>query len=80
VPGDKFVYAHPDSKGFGEEALGQPLTAEMTELDIKQGMEVTFLDYDEITGWPLVQWVDDKGIGRITTIDEQYIINFAPMG
>lgn len=68
-PGDKLIYDHADNLGFGEAARGQPLTAEMTELDLKDGTEVTFLEYDAESGWPLVEWVDDVGIDRITTID-----------
>ena len=75
-PGDKFIYSHPAGAGYGQEALGQPLSAEMTELDINDGKEVTLLEYDVETGWPLVEWVDDKGLDRITTIDPQYLSNF----
>lgn len=76
VPGDKFVYDHPDDAGYGEQALGQPLSAEMQELDLKEGTEVSLLEYDAETGWPLVEWVDDKGLDRITTIDPQFLSNF----
>jgi hypothetical protein len=76
VPGDKFTYDHPDNSGYGEVALGQPLSAEMQELDLKEGKEVTLLEYDTETGWPLVEWVDDKGLDRITTVDPQYLANF----
>jgi len=67
--GDKFMYQPAHGAGYGEAALGQELTAEMTELDLKPGTEVTFLEYDADSGWPLVQWVDGVGIDRITTID-----------
>jgi hypothetical protein len=67
-PGDKFVYTHPDQKGYGEHARGDALSAEMTELDLKDGTEVTLLEYDADSGDPLVQWTDSTGIDRITTI------------
>lgn len=67
-PGDKFIYAHPQDKGYGEHYKGEPLTAEMTELDLKDGMDVTFMQYDD-EGWALVEWVDFKGLDRITAID-----------
>ena len=67
--GDKFTYVHPEEKGFGEQAKGDVLTAEMAELDLKHGQEVTFLEYDADSGAPLIQWVDGVGIDRITTID-----------
>ena len=70
-PGDKFMYQN--AEGYGELALGEPLTAEMTELDLHDGTEVEFVDYDEATGWPIVSWTDSTGINRITTIDEQYV-------
>ena len=73
VPGDKFTYNHPDQAGYGENALGTSLTAEMTELDLQHGAEVTLLEYDQDTDWPLVEWTDAKGINRITTVDPQYL-------
>lgn len=76
LPGDKFIYTHPEQKGFGEVARGEPLSAEMIELDITEGKEVTLLEYDADTGWPLVEWVDFKGLDRITTIDPQYLAHF----
>lgn len=77
--GDLFVYTHADGKGYGEMHLGQPLSAEMQELDIKEGQEVAFLEYDAESGWPIVEWVDDKGLDRITTIDPDiFDTNFIP--
>jgi hypothetical protein len=67
--GTQFTYRHPNGAGYGEHALGQPLSAEMTELDLQDGMTVYVLEYDADSGWPLVEWTDTKGLGRITTID-----------
>jgi hypothetical protein len=67
--GDKFIYEPGHGNGYGHNAKGQELTAEMTELDLRPGTEVTFLEYDADSDWPLVQWVDGVGIDRITTID-----------
>jgi hypothetical protein len=53
-PGDKFIY--DPSHG-------------MHELDLVPGTEVTFLEYDADSEWPLVEWVDGVGIDRITTIE-----------
>lgn len=78
VPGDKFIYNHPEDKGYGEHALGTPLTAEMTELDLKDGTEVTLLEFDVDSGWPLIEWTDAVGIGRITTIDPTTFSYFIP--
>ena len=59
------------SSGFGE------LSAEMTEIDLKDGQEVTYLGPDEETSWPMIEWVDGTGINRITTVDpELYADNF----
>ena len=44
-------------------------SAEMTELDLKNGQEVSFLEYDADSGSPLIEWVDGIGIDRITTVD-----------
>jgi hypothetical protein len=68
--GHEYVYDHPADQGYGESALGQPLTAEMTELDLKDGMVCFVIAFDEITGWPIISWKDGTGIDRITTIDE----------
>jgi hypothetical protein len=78
-PGDKFTYNHPTDAGYGEHALGAPLSAEMTELDLQDGMLVTVLEYDEVSGWPLVEWVDTKGLDRITTIDPVTFSYFIPV-
>ena len=67
--GAKYAYGHPDGLGYGEMARGEPLTAEMTELDLKDGQEVTLLDYDADSDWPIIEWVDGTGINRITTVD-----------
>ena len=78
-PGDKYNYSHPEGAGFGKNALGQDLSAEMTELDMADGTPVTVLELDADSGWPLVQWVDAKGIDRITTIEpELFDLYFVP--
>jgi len=73
--GDKFVYVHPEGAGYGQHAKGDVLTAEMTELDLTDGTEVTLLEYDADSGWPLIEWTDATGINRITTIhpDDMYL-------
>ena len=81
--GEVFVYAHPEGKGYGEASKSDAgfgeITAEMSELDLKDGQEVTFLEYDADSDWPLVQWVDSVGIDRITTIDpDLFDTNFVP--
>jgi hypothetical protein len=83
MPGDKYVYTHTEGKGYGEhnkaEAGFGELSAEMTELDLKDGTEVSFLDYDAESLWPVVQWVDATGTERITTIDPDiFVTNFIP--
>lgn len=83
IPGDKFVYAHPEGKGYGEASKSDAgfgeLSAEMTELDLKDGQEVVFMDYDADSEWPVVEWVDGTGIDRITTIDPDiFDTNFVP--
>lgn len=67
--GEKYLYSHPDGKGFGEHAKGDVLTAEMAEIDLKDGTEVTLLEYDADLDWPIIEWVDGTGLGRITTVD-----------
>jgi hypothetical protein len=67
--GDRYIYSHESGMGFGAAALGQPLTAEMTELDLKDGQEVIFLQNDDDSAWPIIEWTDAVGINRITTID-----------
>ena len=71
--GDMYVYTHVEGKGYGEAAKSDAgygeATAEMTELDMKEGQEVSFIEYDADSGWPIVGWVDSTGVDRITTID-----------
>ena len=69
--GDKYTFQHVSGAGFGEAARGEPLSAEMTELDLKDGQEVEFLENDAESGWPIIQWTDGVGINRITTIDPE---------
>ena len=79
--GEKYIYQHESGAGFGEVALGQPLTAEMSELDLKDGQEVTFLQNDEDSGWPIIEWIDGVGINRITTVDPaMFEASFHPSG
>lgn len=74
-PGWKYVYQHADGYGFGEavkvNAGEGGITAEMSELDLKNDQEVTFLQLDEDSGWPIIEWTDGVGINRITTIDPE---------
>jgi hypothetical protein len=69
VIGEKYIYHNPDVFGYGEQAAGGPGTSEMSSLDLADGTEVTLLENDADSGWPIVEWVDSTGLGRITTID-----------
>jgi hypothetical protein len=52
----------------------------MTELDLKPNTEVTFLEFDADSDWPLVEWVDGQGIDRITTIEpSSFADDFTPL-
>ena len=83
IPGEVFVYAHPEGKGYGEanksDAGYGDLSAEMQELDLKDGQEVEFVDYDADSDWPIVHWIDGVMIDRMTTIDpDKFDTNFTP--
>jgi hypothetical protein len=71
--GAKYTFCHPDGLGFGEmvkaDAGFGEQTAEMRELDLRNLQEVTLLDFDEDSGWPIIEWIDGVGTNRITTID-----------
>lgn len=69
MPGQRYTYNPSHGQGFGEHALGQPLTAEMKELDLKPGMETAFFAYHAKDNWPIVSWADSTGISRQTTVD-----------
>jgi hypothetical protein len=78
--GDRFAYGHPTGAGFGEAAKGEALTAEMSELDLKDGQEVVFMEYDADSDWPIISWTDAVGIERITTVDPAlFDSNFQPV-
>jgi hypothetical protein len=67
--GERYAFGHADGLGFGELAKGEPLTAEMRELDLKDGQEVTLIAFDEDSEWPIIEWTDGTGINRITTVE-----------
>jgi len=74
--GDELTYQPGHGTGYGHNALGQELTAEMKELDLKPGTSVTYMQDDD-SGWALVKWVDDVGIDRITAIEpDQFASDF----
>jgi len=77
--GDELLHDNPSGMGYGQAARGEELTAEMTKLDLKNGTAVRYLEDDD-EGWPLVEWVDDFGIDRITAIEPAYFAaNFTPV-
>lgn len=71
----KYAYGHPDGLGFGEKARADSgfgeLSAEMTELDLKDGQEVELVGLDEDSDWPIIEWTDGVGINRRTTVDPE---------
>lgn len=69
--GADYTYSPNHGNSFGKQHKGSELTAEMTELDLKPGTATTVLDIEADTGRILVEWIDDKEIGRITSIDQQ---------
>jgi hypothetical protein len=78
--GDEYLYNPGHGNGYGHNAKGQELTSEMTELDLKPNTEVTFLEFDADSDWPLVEWVDGQGIDRITTIEpSSFTDDFTPL-
>lgn len=84
-PGDRFTYSHPEGKGFGEHVKADAgfgeLSAEMTELDLKDGQPVEFVEPDADSGWPIIHWIDGVMIDRMTTIDpELFDLYFTPSG
>ena len=74
--GSKYVYKHHGGLGFGEhhkqDAGYGEQTAEMTGLDIHHEQEVTLFDFDAESDWPIVEWMDDTGVTRLTTIDPEF--------
>jgi hypothetical protein len=80
VPGNRYSYTHHEGLGFGAMALatssGAEISAEMNELDLKDGDTVTVLELDADSDWPLVEWTDAKGINRITTVDPDTFDNY----
>jgi hypothetical protein len=67
--GDEITYQPEDNRGFGERAKGSELSAEMRELDLKPGTSVRYFAQDADSGWPIIQWRDDTGLERLTTIE-----------
>jgi hypothetical protein len=79
-PGDRFTYEPTHNNGFGHNASGNPLSAEMSALDLVPGTPVTVLELDADSGWPIVQWVDSVNIDRLTTIEpNEFDQDFRPV-
>jgi hypothetical protein len=80
IPGNQYTYDPAHGTGLGHNAAGNPLTAEMSELDLVPGTTVEVLELDADSDWPLVQWTDGTGINRITTIEPNvFDQDFAPV-
>jgi hypothetical protein len=78
--GAPYTYEPSHGTGYGHSAKGQPLSAEMTELDLKPGMEVVVHSLDADSDWPIIEWTDDVGLGRMTTIDpDVFDADFVPV-
>lgn len=71
VPGGDYVFDPAHGKGFGESARGTELADEMAELDLQPGADVTVLELDADSGWPIIQWTDSTGRSRLTTIEPE---------
>lgn len=70
VVGNTYIYAPKHGTGYGHSHKGDVLSAEMHELDLKPDTVVTVVDIDEESGGRvLVDWIDDKELPRITSID-----------
>lgn len=67
--GDSLIYNPAHGLGYGHNARGEELTAEMHELDLKPGTPAELLDIDEETGYVIVKWIDDIGIDRNTSVE-----------
>lgn len=75
IVGGDFLFQPGHGLGFGARArsvtgFGE-LSSEMTELDLKPGAAVTVHSLDEDSGWPIIQWKDDVGTDRLTTINPE---------
>ena len=70
--GKTFTYIHDEGLGFGAHHAGGELTAEMRELDLPAGTEVTLLAFDADSHDPLIEWVDGNGYTRITTVNPNF--------
>lgn len=78
--GCRYQYSH--TIGLAEHHASGALSAEMAELDLHPGTEVTVHDVDvERGGLVLVEWADRGGNPRITSVDpELFEWAFTPTG
>jgi hypothetical protein len=82
LPADEqkhYRYAHPVGYGFGQHHFaadpsqpGDQLHPEMRELDLKPDAVVVHFAHDADTNWPIIQWTDDHGTSRLTTVDPEF--------
>lgn len=74
--GDKYVYNHHSGLGFGEhhksDAGYGEITAEMRGLDLHDGQQVILFEMDADSGWPIIEWMDDTGLTRLTTVEPTF--------
>ena len=70
VVGDSYTYSPSHGHGYGHNAKGDVLSAEMTELDLMPGTVITVHDINAEDGDRVhAEWVDAKELDRITAID-----------
>jgi hypothetical protein len=48
----------------------------MTELDLRDGQEVTLFALDADSGWPIINWTDSTGTDRMTTVSPEMFDRF----
>lgn len=72
----KYVYDHPEGKGFGEHHAsehGRELPAEMRDLDMPHGTVVEHAGTDEDTGAVIIAWKDKTGVLRNTAVHPDFL-------
>lgn len=68
--GKTFKYSHDTP--FGEHHKGEPLIAEMREIDLNPDQEVVLYSFDQDSRAPIISWTDGNGIPRMTTVDPDF--------
>ena len=67
-------YLHPTGRSYAELMSGKRFVS--NGLGMASGTLVELVGYDEDSAWPMVNWIDNEGATRTTTIDPVIFVEY----